>query len=297
MTHGTRRSRLSSKTPENIVEMCPTVTLSVIFLSYLFVNNPFTVDASLLRSSTLGFTSTNLKIGRQSLMSDRFKAPLNTISGNCFGLSSLFSTQDVNVAYDLPAQTESVAPRVRNLTQKKREWFDKSIRYYGILRRMNEESMENVPRDVASNFLELASEHYFALNKIRDGKLDHAEKIYVRAIDRIQEGDDDHGHCDHSALASSTLLLALLKQRMGDIKGARSVFLKFFRHISETEVDSCSCSAKVLQAYALFEMKQGFSLKSLKLIERAVSLDGNLSNVLRWKQFSELRTKYDHIVR
>ena len=49
-----------------------------------------------------------------------------------------------------------------------------------------------------------------------------------------------------------------------------------------------ACSAKVLQAYVLFEMKRGHGRKSLEIVERAVELDEELRPVLAWKQFQEV---------
>ena len=49
----------------------------------------------------------------------------------------------------------------------------------------------------------------------------------------------------------------------------------------------CTCSAKVLQAFALFEMKNGHSAKSLEIIQRAVKMDESLRPVLAWKQFRD----------
>lgn len=101
---------------------------------------------------------------------------------------------------------------------------------------------------------DLAQRHYFALRKIKSGHLEHAESIYRRIIDEIKNHE---GGCDHAKLAVSTLLLALLLQRRGDVKATRSVFLQFFKAAvieNQDEEKECACSAKVLQAYALFEM-------------------------------------------
>merc|ERR1712157_487137 len=81
------------------------------------------------------------------------------------------------------------------------------------------------------------------------------------------------------------LLLALLLQKQGNVKATRSVFLNFFRKIDDDK--ECSCSAKVLQAFSLFEMKQGNKIKSLELVNIAVSMDQSLARVLRWKQFRD----------
>ena len=99
-------------------------------------------------------------------------------------------------------------------------------------------------------------------------------------------------HYDYEKLAVPTLLLGLLKQRVGDIKGTRTTFLNFFRiskaAVDETAAFQCSTSAKVLQAFALFEMKCGSAQKSLFLIEKAVSMDGTLAPVMSWKQFRDV---------
>lgn len=82
----------------------------------------------------------------------------------------------------------------------------------------------------------------------------------------------------------------LLLQKMGDVKGARSTFLKFFRVVFVKgegcfEENDGKSSAKVLQAYALFEMKRGNAKKSRELVAKAVSIDASLAPVLKWKQF------------
>ena len=115
-------------------------------------------------------------------------------------------------------------------------------------------------------------------------------QLYRRIINELSSEDD--GHCDHSKLAVSTLLLSLHMQRVGDTKGTRAVFLNFFRRVAMDEDDDeieCSCSAKVLQAYALFEMKNGHERKSLEIIKKAVQMDNELSPVLEWKQFRDVR--------
>ena len=45
--------------------------------------------------------------------------------------------------------------------------------------------------------------------------------------------------------------------------------------------------AKVLQAFALLEMKNGHSAKSFEIIQREVQMDEGLSPVLAWKQFRD----------
>lgn len=57
---------------------------------------------------------------------------------------------------------------------------------------------------------------------------------------------------------------------------------------NQDEEKECACSAKVLQAYALFEMKRGNGRKSLEIVEKAVRLDHELKPVLEWKQFRKI---------
>ena len=147
------------------------------------------------------------------------------------------------------------------------------------------------------DFEVLAKKHYFALRKIKDGQYTQAETIYNRIIDEILN-ENDNERCDHAKLAVTTLLLALHCQRMGEMKKTRSVFLSFFRvvtmdhqhhhHDNDNEHPQCACSAKVLGAFALFEMKQGNALKSLEIARKAVEFDPAMEPVLNWKQFREV---------
>ena len=156
--------------------------------------------------------------------------------------------------------------------------------------------------DVASDqlqldkdFIGLMTKHYYARILIKMGKWDNAEKIYCRIIEDLTDEATKDRDCDHTKLAVSTLLLALHMQQTGDVRATRSVFLRFFRRIavhdreeeSDAEDHKCSCSAKVLQAFALFEMKNGLSKKWLVIIRRAVEMDEELRPVLEWKQFRD----------
>lgn len=180
------------------------------------------------------------------------------------------------------------------LNKRRHEWIGKSVQYYSTV--MRKQAASAVPtlslecdNDIMldENFIELATKHYYARFLIKQGKWSSAEKIYRRIIDELASEKE----CDNTKLAVSTLLLALHMQRTGDTKATRTVFLNFFRRVAlaedEEEVHTCSCSAKVLQAFALFEMKNGFSGKSLMLVQRAVQMDESLSPVLGWKQFRD----------
>lgn len=187
---------------------------------------------------------------------------------------------------------------LRRLTpaQRKKEWNNRSLKYYASVRRLEKSGIDsevgddNLEHD--KDLLQEAHLHYYALTKIRDNSYRHAEVIYRISIEKKMRQREEEGVCDHAALAVSTLLLALHLQRQGKdsetIKKTRSVFLRFFRIVGQDDVQTCSCSAKVLQAYALFEMKRGFSRKSLELLKQAVAMDENLKPVLGWKQFRDI---------
>ena len=143
-------------------------------------------------------------------------------------------------------------------------------------------------------YQDLANKHYFALSKIKNGQHRHAEVIYRRIIDELMVEDEKDGDhvCDHAKLAVTTLLLALHLQRMDeDYKKTRSVFLNFFRVVvlDSDPNHKCACSAKVLGAYALFEMKQGNTRKSYEIAQRAAQFDHDLLPVLQWRQFRSVQ--------
>lgn len=189
-------------------------------------------------------------------------------------------------------QNKDILPKRRRLHERERtEWISRSVDYYSKV--MREERRRNIgqvanfddPR-YQEEFAILAKKHYFALRKIKSGNLHHAEWIYRKIINDLLR--EEEGECDHAKLAVTTLLLALLLQRMGDRKGTRSVFLNFFRiAVLDNGETECACSAKVLQAFALFEMKQGNARKSLELAKRAIEFDHSLAPVLQWKQFRD----------
>jgi hypothetical protein len=192
---------------------------------------------------------------------------------------------------------------LRGADEQRKDWIDKSVKYYSTVMRQERRRTLGQAKDwetseeSRNHYILQAKKHYFALRKIKDGKHRHAETIYRRIIDELVQEieaengvDNDQHACDHAPLAVTTLLLALLMQRMGDTKKTRSVFLNFFRIavLDAGPDEECACSAKVLQAYALFEMKQGNALKSLELVHKAVHLDPTLQPVLQWKQFRDV---------
>jgi hypothetical protein len=177
---------------------------------------------------------------------------------------------------------------------KKEEWVSSSVEYYSkVMREERRKGLGQAPLSYdpsqQEEFLLMAKKHYFALRKIKDGKPFHAEQIYRKIIDELSQ--EEEGACDYAKLAVTTLLLALLLQRLGDFKATRSVFLNFFRNLMDKDDEECACSAKVLQAYALFEMKRGNPLKSLEIVNLAVRFDKSLAPVLQWKQFQDAKLR------
>ena len=117
------------------------------------------------------------------------------------------------------------------------------------------------------------------------------------------------------------LLTLLLQRKPNHVKETRAVFVEFFRIVtqdsnqdpasrhhhhhhhhrrrdrdgsSSSSFKECTCSAKVLQAFALFEMKQGRVKKAYSLAKMAVEMDPELEPLLRWKQFRVAQELYDH---
>lgn len=199
----------------------------------------------------------------------------------------------------LAFQSPSDVPRNSFVSadQLRQQWIEKSVDYYSkVMREERRKNMGQISDEVfdsvqyQEDFRQLAKKHYFALRKIKDGQHHHAEMIYRRIIDEIMKDAD----CDHAKLAVTTLLLALHCQRMGDLKKARAVFIHFFRVVvvdNHDEDEECACSAKVLGAYALFEMKQGHVNKSLEIAQKAVEFDPALEPVLQWKQFRDAQER------
>ena len=192
----------------------------------------------------------------------------------------------------LRAQQDNIGDSLRPSQLIKQEWIDRSLDYYRKVmreeRRLKGGQIKTIiDKEYQDDFTQLANKHYFALRKIKDGKPRHAETIYRRIIDELYDDDDQ---CDHAKLAVTTLLLALLLQRMrAPAKETRSVFLHFFRvAILDSLEGECACSAKVLGAFALFEMKSGNTNKSLHILNIAVKLDPTLAPMLQWKQFRDV---------
>jgi hypothetical protein len=189
----------------------------------------------------------------------------------------------------IPATLSTIRDRIR------RAWLDQSLLYYSkVMREERRRALGQltVTDDATSEhpeYITLAEHHYFALRKVKDGKPHHAERIYRRILQQLQKDEAEH-KCDQAPRAVTTLLLALHMQRTGDAKKTRAVFVQFLRDIQDHEGE-CACSAKVLQAFALFEMKQGNELKSLELVQQAIQLDPSLQPILNWQQFRRVQAR------
>jgi len=183
-----------------------------------------------------------------------------------------------------------VAP-VHSLSAAKTEWISNSLQYYNSITR-GAEHVQQSP-----TYLKSAMENYFALEKVRENKPHHAESIYRRLMEefdtRNAPSDIRMEECEFSNLAVPTLLLGLLLQRENRIDDARTVFEGFSHVLDEAGGEhKCPCTARVLQAHALFEMKQENAVRAAELILRAVRMDHNLRPVLRWKLFRDAIVEY-----
>lgn len=213
-------------------------------------------------------------------------------------LVSAFSSQNsASLTASSNDSNDVLLPRRQMLEREKKEWISRSVDYYSkVMREERRRNEGQIPANMdqpeyQKQYLILAKKHYFALKKIKTGNLHHAEHIYRRIIDELLQEEED-GECDHAKLAVTTLLLALLMQRMNDRKGTRSVFLNFFRiAVLDNDDTECACSAKVLCAYALFEMRQGNARKAYELVKTAIKFDQTLTPVLQWKQFRDVATQ------
>jgi tetratricopeptide (TPR) repeat protein len=199
----------------------------------------------------------------------------------------LYTTATTNMK--VPTTISTIRDHIR------RAWLDQSLLYYSkVMREERRRALGQltVTEDATNEhpeYITLAEHHYFALRKVKDGKPHHAERIYRRILQQLQRDEAEH-KCDQAPRAVTTLLLALHMQRTGDAKKTRAVFVQFLRDIQDHQGE-CACSAKVLQAFALFEMKQGNELKSLELVQQAIGLDPSLQPILNWQQFRRVQAR------
>jgi len=106
-------------------------------------------------------------------------------------------------------------------------------------------------------------------HKLRSGYLSKPEIIYSAIIDDLLNLKEKE-EILHTTLAVSTILLAWLLQRMGEIKEARKTFLRCFciAGMEKRNLEGCVVSAKVLEAFTHSEVKQG---QSYEFVHSAIS--------------------------
>ena len=160
--------------------------------------------------------------------------------------------------------------------------MDKSVDYYRRISRGTPPDQLGSPEHMS-----LAARTYFAHTKVKNGMSHKAETIYRRLMKEIEMDNDNDNDCDcdFGRLAIPTLLLALMLQREDRLDDARTVFEGFHRSIVGHRGIKCCCSARVMQAFALFEMKQGESVRAMEILFVAIRLDKKVRPVLKWKQF------------
>lgn len=271
-------------------------------ISIQFISS-FLVLLTLNTASVIAFTSTPIS----SFATRNYDT---TLKRNTFSFATTAASEHASSQPLSPSSLDNNNDRNDNneiikkkniLQERKRDWINRSLTYYSTVSReaKRRENGQYVPSKIElnqykSSFI-TAKKLYFARHKVKKNQPRHAERIYRKLIDDLLREQEEEGSCDHAQIAISTLLLALLLQRQGEIKETRATFIRFFRLITMNggEFKECTCSAKVLQAFALFEMKQKNARKAYALIQMAVKLDNELEPVLQWKQFRDARTLID----
>lgn len=240
-----------------------------------------------------------------------FSTNANSYENNKIRISLDFAARiseqdDISSSID-QSHHQTTKPNTKRKTQllqeRKRDWINRSLTYYSTVSReaKRRENGQFVPSEMEldqykSNFI-TAKKLYFARYKVKKNQPRHAERIYRKLIDDLLREQEEEGSCDHAQIAISTLLLALLLQRQGEVKETRATFVKFFRLVTSNNkgMKECTCSAKVLQAFSLFEMKQKHVKKAYGLATIAVKLDPELEPVLNWKQYRDAKALFDNV--
>ena len=156
------------------------------------------------------------------------------------------------------------------------------MEYYTKIARGTPEDLLESPEHIT-----MAARTYMAHRQVKIGKSSAAERIYRRLVKELASSTNDGKDCDcdFGRLAIPTLLLALLLQREKRPDQARAVFESFYDMVVTEGGIKCSCSARVMQAFALFEMKQENPLRAVEIVFLAIRLDKKVRPVLKWKQF------------
>ena len=113
------------------------------------------------------------------------------------------------------------------------EWIQKSIEYYTKAMRIEDPTTSQLSGTEQSR---VAKRLYHAIQQVRSGNLSKAENLTIRDIQKL--ASEEEGECRNAKLATTTLLLALVHQKMDNYGEARLVFERFFMQaISMAEND------------------------------------------------------------
>ena len=149
-----------------------------------------------------------------------------------------------------------------NQINRKQKWMNQSFKQLSISVQEAELKALGHPHVFKSNKSNMITTKglQIAQHKLRSGYLSKPEIIYSAIIDDLLNLKEKE-EILHTTLAVSTILLAWLLQRMGEIKEARKTFLRFFRiaGMEKRNLEGCVVSAKVLEAFTHSEVKQGQS--------------------------------------
>mmetsp|Transcript_18307 Transcript_18307/g.28264 ORF Transcript_18307/g.28264 Transcript_18307/m.28264 type:complete len:191 (-) Transcript_18307:63-635(-) len=119
--------------------------------------------------------------------------------------------------------------------QGQQEWIQKSIEYYTKVMRMEDPATSQLSGTGEQSGV--PTRLYHAIQQVRSGNLSRAENLTIRDIKKLAA--EEEGECRNAELATTTLLLALVHQKMDNYGEARLVFQRFFRQaISMAENDT-----------------------------------------------------------
>eukprot|EP00540_Astrosyne_radiata_P007977 CAMPEP_0116843130 /NCGR_PEP_ID=MMETSP0418-20121206/11913_1 /TAXON_ID=1158023 /ORGANISM="Astrosyne radiata, Strain 13vi08-1A" /LENGTH=252 /DNA_ID=CAMNT_0004473841 /DNA_START=164 /DNA_END=922 /DNA_ORIENTATION=- len=165
------------------------------------------------------------------------------------------------------------------LSKAATEWVEQSLEFYS---RARGEGFFRRQQQHDPSFLFSSMQNY--LRESKKTEKNGESSMYRRLLESMsEEGNDPDAH-----LAIPTLLLGLLLQRQERFDDVRKVFDGFLHLLPDDDgVDTRGCSARVLQAYALMEIKQGNPLKAFELVSMAIGMDKGLSPILNWVPFQD----------
>ena len=180
------------------------------------------------------------------------------------------------------------------------------LAYYCELRKLGLEDNYN---SLTMTERKTARKLFTARKLIKAKKFQGAETVYRFHLDVLAR---ESAHFDHEAYTHTTLLLILLLQKKKDMsttKEVRTAFLSFFRAMKQNGSDVMQlgrgempglrlskATARVFQAFALFETKQNLNDKAFFLVKAAVEIDPELAPVMKWNRFKSYYAKHLELV-